>query len=69
MRAMQGKSNIGYTESLVLDSVTTDCDVVPNDWTSRASGDVINLERLSCGKGARGIVKAAVNTATLRAGG
>lgn len=48
----------------MLDGVTTDCDPVPDNWTGRASGDVINLERLICGEGAREIVKSAGHIVT-----
>ena len=64
MRAIQGESKIDYTKCLVFDGVTADCDPVPNNWTSRAPGDVINLERLFRGKGPRGVVKATAHTAT-----
>jgi hypothetical protein len=36
-------------------SVTTDTDLVPDDWTSCSASDVINLERLSCGRDPEGL--------------
>ena len=55
---------IGHTESLVVDGVPADVDLVPDDWTSRPASNVADIERLSCVKGPRGVVKATACTAT-----
>jgi hypothetical protein len=60
---MQQERKIDYTKSLVVNSVTADIDLVPDNRTSRISSDVINLERLACGKGTRGVVETTAHIA------
>jgi len=55
---------MGHTECLVLDGVSADVDLVPDDWTSGSAGDVVDVERLPCAKRSRGVVKAAACAAT-----
>jgi len=55
---------IGHTECLVVDGVSADVDLVPDDWTSSSASDVADIERLPCGKGPRGVVKVITCTVT-----
>ena len=48
----------------MVDGVSAHVDLVPDDWTSGFTSDIVDVERFPCGKGARGVVKAAACAVT-----